>query len=355
MAFDLPRIVWTIPLDNKEMHINLIRIGIWTISLMVASRYAQGQDRILVCTGASELVEVDLATCQATLVGNTPTNFIDIAFTPNGRLWGWRGNVLYEIDPENAITTVVGSMPGFGTAALVAFNNDTLLGEYQGMLWGIRVSDAFAWPIGQIGYYASGDLTWYQGDLYMTASNARLIRMRVDADLTTVTNVELVGLLNGGVGNWYGANTISIGPCEDDKIILGFDQRSVYTIAPEDATVTLNCEDLFPSGARGATSLGEVSEWIRDVLAMPNIFSPNGDGVNDYFAPITFPAGSSWALEVYNRWGQVVFESNGVPRGWDGRSLSGIECSDGVYFYRVELSDICGKSEVTHGHVTLLR
>lgn len=102
---------------------------------------------------------------------------------------------LYEIDPLTANDVIVGSMPGFGTASLVAWDNETLLGEFDAWLWGIRTSDGYAWRIDSIGYYASGDLTWYDGALYMTATGdpLKLIRMVLTEDLSAIQSVEVVG------------------------------------------------------------------------------------------------------------------------------------------------------------------
>ena len=58
--------------------------------------------------------------------------------------------------------------------------------------------------------------------------------------------------------------------------------------------------------------------WCEPCLAIPNAFTPNGDGVNDFFSPILqcpFPA---YRLQVFNRWGQLIFETDDPKQGWDG-------------------------------------
>jgi gliding motility-associated-like protein len=311
----------------------------------------------LVCTGANELFALDLATCQTTLIGISSTSFVDIAFTPNGRLWGCYGTVLYEIDPNNANDIVVGSMPGFGTVSLVAFNNDTLLGEYQAWLWGIRVSDGFAWRIDSIGYYATGDLTWYEGGLYMTAigNPRKLIRMEVSDDLSSINNVEVVGPLIGGFGQWYGANTMMTDTCERSLIMLGFDVFDVYQISPSDASITMLCPSAFPTGTTGAASIGEMRVvQSAEKFVAPNVFSPNGDGLNDQLGPITNLGSVNWSLVVFNRWGQKVHDSNGLPIPWDGRTEAGESCPEGSYYYILTYTSNCDSGR-SQGHVTLLR
>lgn len=69
-------------------------------------------------------------------------------------------------------------------------------------------------------------------------------------------------------------------------------------------------------------------------IELPNVFSPNGDGKNDVFAPINEAfLGPCAKLSVYNRYGQQIFESLGNQLSWDGHSFAGEPASEGVYFY----------------------
>lgn len=69
---------------------------------------------------------------------------------------------------------------------------------------------------------------------------------------------------------------------------------------------------------------------------IPNSFTPNGDGLNDVFS-VSGSRIESVHLRIYNRWGQQVFESKEVERGWDG-SLQGNPCPQDIYYYLVEYS-----------------
>lgn len=81
-------------------------------------------------------------------------------------------------------------------------------------------------------------------------------------------------------------------------------------------------------------------------IFIPNVFSPNGDGNNDYleFTNIEFYPNSD--LKVYSRWGNVVYESASYRNQWNARDVS-----EGTYFYILKLSD----GREYNGHVTLLR
>jgi gliding motility-associated-like protein len=67
---------------------------------------------------------------------------------------------------------------------------------------------------------------------------------------------------------------------------------------------------------------------------MPNVFSPNGDGVNDGFGPIVNGDPDGFRMEIRNRWGQVVFTSSAVNNRWNGRAEGG-PVPAGTYFWTI--------------------
>lgn len=78
------------------------------------------------------------------------------------------------------------------------------------------------------------------------------------------------------------------------------------------------------------------------VYNLPNVFSPNGDGVNDFFIPILpYKYVKDIEFQIYNRWGTVVFETKDANIAWDGKnSKSKKPCPDGVYFYICTINEI---------------
>lgn len=74
---------------------------------------------------------------------------------------------------------------------------------------------------------------------------------------------------------------------------------------------------------------------------LPNVFTPNGDGQNDYFIPLPYKYVKDIDLQIYNRWGEVVFETTNADILWDGKhKLSKQLCSDGVYYYVCVVNEI---------------
>ena len=84
-------------------------------------------------------------------------------------------------------------------------------------------------------------------------------------------------------------------------------------------------------------------------LSIPNIFSPNGDGINDQFV-ITYSGSQAFAIDVTDRWGVRVFKSTSKIQSWDGKAGNAADAAEGVYFYNLRIGD---KSYV--GNVTLVR
>ena len=92
-------------------------------------------------------------------------------------------------------------------------------------------------------------------------------------------------------------------------------------------------------------------------IDVPNAFTPNGDGSNDYFLPRQFLTKglTGFKMEIYNRWGQIVFTSNSLNGlGWDGK-FNNVPQPEGVYVFRVEANFKDGQIETHTGNLTLLR
>jgi gliding motility-associated-like protein len=93
------------------------------------------------------------------------------------------------------------------------------------------------------------------------------------------------------------------------------------------------------------------------IYFLPNIFTPNGDGVNDFFIPLPYKFVESIDLKIFNRWGGLIFETTDPDINWDGRvPETGQMASDGVYYYTVVVNTIrlSGiESVVLNGYVHL--
>lgn len=90
--------------------------------------------------------------------------------------------------------------------------------------------------------------------------------------------------------------------------------------------------------------------------SIPNIFTPNADGSNDFFHVIDPYGVKDFSVSILNRWGNIVFESDDINFMWNGKvNNSGIECSEGVYFYTMKFTDLFDEIHEEHGYVHLSR
>jgi len=120
------------------------------------------------------------------------------------------------------------------------------------------------------------------------------------------------------------------------------------TITVRDASTNGTNPD--PNGNRNPSDPGEAVPTplilqSTKPLFIPEGFSPNGDGINDRFV-IQNPTDATISLEVYNRWGHLVYKNDNYQNDWDGTPNTGLQINsaanglpDGTYYYIVRLSD----------------
>ncbi len=92
-------------------------------------------------------------------------------------------------------------------------------------------------------------------------------------------------------------------------------------------------------------------------MDLPNVFTPNGDGVNDYFFPRTLLTKGliTFKMDIYSRWGELIFTTNTTDgRGWDGM-FNGVPQPQGVFVFMIDATFKDGQKEHHTGNVTLLR
>jgi gliding motility-associated-like protein len=130
------------------------------------------------------------------------------------------------------------------------------------------------------------------------------------------------------------------------------DANSGFTLTEEvDYIVQHICENNFGC-IDTASRLIKVK--LPSELYIPNAFTPNGDGDNDIFIAKGFKI-ESLNMLIYNRWGELVFESNDPLLGWNGKFSNDIEAVEGIYTYLINAIDIYQKPYKFYGSVLLFR
>lgn len=127
---------------------------------------------------------------------------------------------------------------------------------------------------------------------------------------------------------------------------------SEFTI-PYAGSSTIGLETTANTGCTSYTeqvfSVGPYNQLVHFVL--PNVFTPNNDQINDRFKLITTQSlDACFQVHIYDRWGNLVHESNGGNNGWNGKLENGEPASEGVYYYIVNVND-----DTFNGHVSLMR
>lgn len=101
------------------------------------------------------------------------------------------------------------------------------------------------------------------------------------------------------------------------------------------------------------SSFDEINIQIGDcdvTIEMPNVFTPNNDGINDIFKPVYSKGITSMRIQILNRWGNLVYETDHPNIDWNGQDVN-----TGTYFWIINYIDIYGNENRIHGYVELLK
>lgn len=98
---------------------------------------------------------------------------------------------------------------------------------------------------------------------------------------------------------------------------------------------------LFSFKGRAQVINFNTSDSISNI-ALPNVFTPNGDSINDVFRPFLDEI-TELQMTIYDRWGNLIYDSQRLRCFWDGRTDSGEPCCTGVYFCVIAATGVDGK------------
>jgi gliding motility-associated-like protein len=268
-----------------------------------------------------------------------------------------------------------GSLPG-NKDACYALNINSHIDNSSGNV----LSDTLGWMKIEGIYMAKGDEhKIILGNFFSNSNTNAVVRFLPLGGYEELAsyNIDDVSVIPLDVKAWAG-NDVTL--CVGDTVRLGrpkevgleclwytttnatpFSYNSdILFNATEPGTYTLiqkmdNCQISFD------TVTVTVVEDCNDLLTLPNVFTPNGDGTNDVFS-FTLKNGTLKTFAVYNRWGNIIYmmDKNSSPSGrlggaWDGHTTAGEPCNDGVYFYVLEYTDAKGELKTKRGYVSLMR
>ena len=131
-----------------------------------------------------------------------------------------------------------------------------------------------------------------------------------------------------------------------------------YILGPSDIlNITLTGLDQY-----GCIDMDEIEIRVNRNIGIytPNIFSPNGDGNNDYFRPeVNQSLAALKEMMIYDRWGNLVYSVESIAdlsmwQGWDGK-INGLDAITGVYVYIATYVALDSEEETISGDVTIVR
>ena len=157
-------------------------------------------------------------------------------------------------------------------------------------------------------------------------------------------NVLFKANANEPIARYYAWNIVGSGTTllkTDREFRYTFEEAGEYNVNLQ-VTNDANCLDT-------ATIVVRVFDSLLDI---PNVFTPNGDGVNDEFR-VAYRSLIEFQAEVFNRWGRKVYEWTDPAKGWDG-TINGRDASPGAYFYSIKARGADDKVYKLKGDINLI-
>ena len=106
------------------------------------------------------------------------------------------------------------------------------------------------------------------------------------------------------------------------------------------------------TSSNGCTTAKSITvEAICEAPPIPSAFSPNEDGINDYFG-ISYFNFQSFEMQIYDRWGKLIFETNDQNKTWNGENKERI-CDIGTYIYVIQAKIDCESIAFPNGELSL--
>jgi len=131
--------------------------------------------------------------------------------------------------------------------------------------------------------------------------------------------------------NWTPSSNLTCGSCPLVQVMgTGDTVRYVYTVYDQ-------------SGCASSDTLWVYSRPCLETALIPNVFSPNGDGKNEVFYIPGVCPNEDFSLQIFDRWGSLLFNSVSRNHTWDGKTNHGENAPDGTYFFIVKVKDTAYK------------
>jgi gliding motility-associated-like protein len=322
-----------------------MRVFISILSILVCF-FGFTQDRLFSCGNNGEIIEFNSQICSSRSLGVYDV-FGDIAVTQNGEIYGIIDR-LYRIDTVSQISVAISPVliSNIGGLGLLALDNNTLLYDKSDSLYLFDLTTKIESFLGVVGYGTNGDFTLFEGSIYMVSLNNELIKINLNSSNNAIQSITNIGILETNSLSAFSIFTTYISCTSNIKGLFVIDGTTIYSVNITSAQVEEVCTLQNQQISYGtATLIGYDNGSFMG--SIPNVFTPNGDGVNDEYS-IDSTENISF-FQIINRWGNLIYSWNSGDLIWDGN-----DATEGVYFYTI-LYVSCGEELTKTGYITLLR
>jgi len=304
--------------------INIIFNAVPTVNL--------GNDSTL-CQG--EIITLNAGTANSFLWSNGSTNS-SITTSISGTFWVQANNG--QCASSDTINIIFNAVP------TVNLGNDTTLCQGEIITLNAGVANSFIWSDGST---ASSIIASTSGNYWVQAYNAQC------------TSSDSINIIYNPIP------TVNLGSdttlCQGESITLNAGSASSFLWSDGSTGSSISVSSVGTYWVQSSNGQCANSDTIlvdltecEIAIELPNAFSPNNDGINEYFIPIKYKGITSATLKIFNRWGQELYYTDDLLEGWNGNHKGDI-CLDGTYFWIVQYTTIKNESKELKGFLSLLK
>jgi len=310
-------------------------------------------DLLTVCAGTTTEVTVSGAESYfwSPPINITPTIGATVSISPTSDLW-------YYCNFVNACGATIDSMFVDVIIAAITAGTDTIICPGQSVQ---------LWASGGISYI------WYPAATLSNVNTSLVTATPTSPTLYTVQGMDQYGCVdwdsvfvdlfpqafiqaNPDVYAFYGDEVQLTATSTTDGIYIWSPPEFLSCVACTSPIATPNQNYGYLVSyidSNGCTSSDSVYIYYDPIIYVPNTFTPNGDGMNQFFLAV---GGNirTFQMQIFDRWGELIFTSNELLIGWDGK-YDGKVCQDGTYIWKIKITDFQNEEIRYVGHVNLLR
>jgi gliding motility-associated-like protein len=265
---------------------------------------------IYISSSGNAIYRLNLDDCSYTFVNQVDRQIYDIAFHPDGSLYGISGNGnFFSIDILTGMSTLLHDFGGqtFNSLTIDANGLVYTIGN-DGELWSYNLTSGVAVFLGDIGYAATGDLTFYKGEFYVAATGDRIVRINLNsvANSTVIINDDIPGNILGIVSDVVDCKEINCYAITNGN-------SDIYQINFITNSLELVCELNITVGGGASTSEFLASSPL--VIDSTDVLDP--DCANQNGEAVIWASGGAgvYSYSINNETSQSSNQFTGLPEG----------------------------------------